>query len=612
MKKSSIMYTIFSLVVASGILAGAHTADAQQIACHKIQIAGLVPSGFSAPYSFPSVGISQLLISAVCQPGSVTVSVGSGSTLDYVYQLGYEWDGSNWQQVQLTGANAAGVWIVGQGSATRPTLAQNTDIFFVGYVCSWNGQQWKCGCANQACTTPNWQLQVYNNQLIPQGGSTSGGSTSNGGGSSTGGSSTSGGGKIPGSTGHPGDIGGIFYGSYTSGDHTGNGRMFEHQGSRRFVAQKTGTIDAVTYENRVLLQYQIDDRFPTCKNNGLDIVSCGYTMGGPYHVGNGGRIRIEIQTDDGTSKHYPSGQVIGEAKNTFVPIDLKDTHFPTHELKQPVELKAGEIYHLVLNQEAPPGNCRSGHSVSQARNCPRNKGLIAFNGGYHFAGLPNTPIGGSIEANLTRDSANAGWGKDGEELAFYGVRYTDDQKWYGFLYTYYRGYYTSTQNGNHIIGGSKRVRQKFTVRGKSYEVNGLWTRSAKSGGGGTLKVEVKNNSGQVLATGSYDASKFRDCGSRCSGKWYYSDLSSPVTLQEGQTYTAEYSGASVSLQTGFPLDYGAFKIPGEGGGTWWSDAQAEVSTNGGSSWTGFSGTYFPKRDLSILFTLVGQPKSHLQ
>lgn len=586
------------------------SAQAQQLPCHQIQSGGLVAANFGAPYSF-LLPTKPLLITAQCTPGSARVVAGSGSSFDYVYQLGYEWVGNTWQQFALTGTQQAGEWVIGEAWADRPTV-QNADAYVVAYICQWDGAQWKCGCRDAACATPSWQLQTYRN--VQAGNTSSGGSTSSGGTSSGGSttSSTSGGGKIPGGTGNPGDVAGLFYGLFTSGDHTGNGRMFEHQGSRRFVAQKTGTVDAVTYENRVLLQYQIDARFPTCKNNGLDPISCGYTMGGPYHVGNGGRICIEIQTDDGSSNHLPSGQVIGKARNCFTPIDLKDVHFPAHELESPVQLEAGEIYHLVLNQTAPPGNCRSGHSVSQARSCPRNKGLISFNGTYNSAGLPDNPFGGSIEANLTRDSSGGSWRKDGEERAWYGLRYTDDQKWYGWLNTYYRAYYTTTQNGNHIIGGSKRARQKFTVRGKSYQVNGLWVRAARSGGGGSLKVDVKDASGQVISSGSYNTGEFpNNCGSRCSGDWAYTDLSSTVTLQEGQTYTAEFSGSNISLQTGFPLDYGAFNIPGDGG-SWWNDAQAEVSTNGGSSWSGYSGDYFPKRDLSMLFTLVGQPKSYLQ
>ena len=176
---------LFILIVLGASLAG-HSAHAQQVPCHGIQIGGFVPNGFGAPY-YVSGLVQSLLITVQCQPGLATVQVGAGSNLDYVYQFGYEWDGATWQQVQLTGQNITGDWIIAQAVATRASVS-NTDSYFVGYICSWSGNAWKCGCRDATCAVPSWQLQTYKNNVA---GGSSSGSTSSGG-SSTSGGGTSG------------------------------------------------------------------------------------------------------------------------------------------------------------------------------------------------------------------------------------------------------------------------------------------------------------------------------------------------------------------------------------------------------------------------------------
>ena len=32
----------------------------------------------------------------------------------------------------------------------------NTMHYALGYICTWNGSQWKCGCRDAACTQSYW------------------------------------------------------------------------------------------------------------------------------------------------------------------------------------------------------------------------------------------------------------------------------------------------------------------------------------------------------------------------------------------------------------------------------------------------------------------------
>jgi hypothetical protein len=42
---------------------------------------------------------------------------------------------------------------------TSAEMAQDSDV--LGYICSWTGSSWKCGCRDSACTQSYWQIQSF-------------------------------------------------------------------------------------------------------------------------------------------------------------------------------------------------------------------------------------------------------------------------------------------------------------------------------------------------------------------------------------------------------------------------------------------------------------------
>ena len=44
-------------------------------------------------------------------------------------------------------------------SLTSTELSQSS--YVLGYICSWTGSGWKCGCRDQACTQSYWQIQNF-------------------------------------------------------------------------------------------------------------------------------------------------------------------------------------------------------------------------------------------------------------------------------------------------------------------------------------------------------------------------------------------------------------------------------------------------------------------
>ena len=175
--------------------------DAQTIPCHQIQQGGLVQTGFGVPYDVVT-GVNALTLTADCntRSGAITAKIGSGSSWQYIYEGGYHWFNNQWVPFKYSGPNPAAAgspWYIANAGAAITSNLQTMQQggFFIGYICTWTGNQWKCGCRDSACTNPNWQLQTYKAQPNTGGstsGSTSGGSTSSSGSTSGGSTSSSG------------------------------------------------------------------------------------------------------------------------------------------------------------------------------------------------------------------------------------------------------------------------------------------------------------------------------------------------------------------------------------------------------------------------------------
>ncbi len=427
-------------------------------------------------------------------------------------------------------------------------------------------------------------------------------------------------------------MGGVFYGNFQQGMQTGNAALSIHS-SRRFRAERSGYITAVSYPNRTLQDINITGRcLPSapnsawckCVNAGLDKYTCGYTLSNSYSVGNGGSYNIQIRENNAATGE-PSDVVLGELSTPFVPMNNAGTLRPELELAQPTYLQAGKIYHMVHWNQAPPTSCAlRGVSISKAASCPRNQGAMGLNGIY----LPVTvglddgldPFRGKSGKNFTRGSNTGPWIADEDNITFYEVRY-DDGTWVGESYAGFGG--TVTGEGRKAIGDNIVARQVMTVRDATRIVDGLWLyfghQYSRTPDGSPIEVTLKDEQGTALATGTIAYSK--ECAERSkSGQangnrrdqhcrnWGYTDFSTEVALLEGNSYYVEFqakaSGAYYML-TFFPIDYGGYDSVSN---NQWHDAHAEVSTNGGNTWDLWIGIRYPKRDFGMLFTIKDMPK----
>lgn len=168
----SVMDEQFRIIPAagSGTGPGSTSTPSSPLPCiNYFQSTIAIFSGFGAAYDL--FGSNALVVKATCDKTVPTLDVGRGSQSDYVYKLGYLYQGNTWQPITLT-ANTnlvSNAWYLAQASAPLPSTIDYTKWnYAAAYMCTWippavSGQagQWKCGCATTACSTSMWQLQAF-------------------------------------------------------------------------------------------------------------------------------------------------------------------------------------------------------------------------------------------------------------------------------------------------------------------------------------------------------------------------------------------------------------------------------------------------------------------
>ncbi|MBL4689764.1 MAG: hypothetical protein JKY37_34570 [Nannocystaceae bacterium] len=406
-------------------------------------------------------------------------------------------------------------------------------------------------------------------------------------------------------------LGNVFYGAPYSGSYTANARIHRYQNARRFMATRSGLVQAMRYNNRTLTRANIDDRcdaqpgsvWCVCVDNALGPVECGYTLSNSYHVGNGGTQVVSLQEDDGSADHHPSGVVLAES-SPFVPLELWQDQYPIIAFVAPYEVVAGEIYHLVWTNLSPPEHAVSGLSVEAAASVSPGEGAIGLNG--YGVGSPEIltggPLFGASDAVFGRDNAAEPWLADPDTLPWYEIQYADSV-WTGNSTAFYLAQGDGAAGGRRDFGGDAQVRQVFVVQDGDRNVDGLWICLARTSGDDPLQLELADGRGTSLASASIVAAEFES-----SKTWVYAALSGAVDLLEGETYTLTLSTlpeTAYQSETGFALNYGPYQSTNRDE---WTMAWAEYSGDGGTSWAAYV-AYHEDRDLSLLFTITGKPKS---
>jgi hypothetical protein len=132
------------------------------------------PTGYGASYDLFSSQHELEVSVQNCPNNALTLTVGSNQSNQYIYNKGYVYQSGSWQSINLTGTGlVSNAWYPQIASAIL-SVTPTSWTYVVGYVCSWNGQLWQCGCANTSCATNYWQLQAFENSQTASSGANGG------------------------------------------------------------------------------------------------------------------------------------------------------------------------------------------------------------------------------------------------------------------------------------------------------------------------------------------------------------------------------------------------------------------------------------------------------
>jgi hypothetical protein len=289
--------------------------------------------------------------------------------------------------------------------------------------------------------------------------------------------------------------------------------------SVRFRAQHTGQVDSVR-------MYWMPGDNPS------------------YADGTGGIMRCELQTDDGTANHLPSGTALASFQitvnrtgyNSANPIfgTLKNGDcFVRLYFDSPATIQAGQLYHIVLtNPDSDP--LHNYWSVDFVWN-PNPLS-------------PKQPAYSDTDLQiLVHDGPNPGYGKDPPNswgnashapyaTPIYTLYWTD-----GTVQgqPYLQLGYPLGLSGYPIYGTTNKVRQPFKVSSASKTVIAASINAYKSGSPPDLTITLQDGNGSTIAQGTIAASTF--VANSSNPMWGKVTFSSPITLKVGSTYYVEVS-----------------------------------------------------------------------
>jgi len=281
-----------------------------------------------------------------------------------------------------------------------------------------------------------------------------------------------------------------------------------------------------------------------------------------YASGTAGQLRIDIQTDDGTSDHNPSGTVLA---STVISDPLlatgDDRYFPQVSFSSPPTLTAGKLYHIVFSNvdSLPTVNYLSVDCL--------------------YYDKPTTPTQPTVS-----DAANA------VLLRYDGKPWHVEKGYTPISELFYTngdtqgiGYVEAFVMAPQIISGTAALRETFTVTGPPKKIATVGIRAARASGTDYLKVRLENGDGTLIEEGYLPSSSF-PLTSPASHTWAEFKFATAHTLDAGRSYHLVLEAPASSQYVAFSMQKGT--AYGFDGTTFFADGHAEIKQNDG--WVGWS------------------------
>jgi hypothetical protein len=306
------------------------------------------------------------------------------------------------------------------------------------------------------------------------------------------------------------------------------------QVSYRFVANHTGTVSNVRF-----------------------YVIATSTKAG-YSAGNGGNLLVQLETDDGTSSHLPSGTSLGSYS-----ISDPSAGFPTVTLSPAPKLEAGTLYHLVFTNT----------------NSSPSSNYVSLDELYMYHPLsPMQPLFSNVDcATLTRTSSQS-WSVFDYTTPIFQIDFSDGSNMG-------QGYMEVWPEVPQVIGGTHAVREQFTVSGGTRTVATFGIRVARTSGAAGLAVRLETSNGTLIEEGYIPSSSIPlSSSSSPNYVWATYTFSAIRTLYSGDGYHVDLEASSGTTYQVFPIRKGGYyNFPVT---TYFHDGYAQFKS--GSSWVGWT------------------------
>jgi len=280
-----------------------------------------------------------------------------------------------------------------------------------------------------------------------------------------------------------------------------------------------------------------------------------------YGAGTGGTWRVTVQTDDGTSRHGPSGSVL--ATTTFHPVD----DFPVIGWSDPAHLTAGHLYHVVFENIDPDPEAN----------------YASLDGVFTYQSTdPRQPRFSNLDWGQPLRSGSGAWSDRGSTVPIMQLNYANGvAAGLGYMEAWVRSYKS--------ISGSAEAREAFTVSGPDRAVDQISVRLMRISGSSPLTLSLETSGGSVIDSATIAASKIAigtpgDHGGGGHATWETASFGATRTLASGASYHLVVSTASDTVYSIFVIRQGSSY--GFSGSTFFADGHAQYTTGG--SWGPFT------------------------
>jgi hypothetical protein len=249
------------------------------------------------------------------------------------------------------------------------------------------------------------------------------------------------------------------FGAHVVGGGVGN-TMFQERHAHRFRAEATGPVRYVAF-------YMRYDK-------------SGHQKAAHYSIGNGGRLQIEIQSDD---DGMPSGKVLGYTDEIADPVKLR-TMWPRLAFRKMPYIEQGSVYHIVYRQ------------------LDRKRGLVSVNDLHTYfqqKSVKSCWEPQQVQASLAYDGRSRRWRDRPDRIPVYELG-MQNGVWFG------QGMMAGGRFETGKVGGSDQVMQTFRATDRARTFKGMRFTLHKHAGTSTdLLVDILRADGRTQATFEVDA-----------------------------------------------------------------------------------------------------------